>query len=89
MNNVTRTVRYEGYPAVASLLVQTLREEGVEVEWTPPDESRVVDPVISTIVLSLVANGLYDAIKLGVKKFEDMRMPKAQAEIQGDSSDVD
>jgi hypothetical protein len=83
MGNVVRTVRYEGNPAFASLLVQTLRKEGVEVDWTPPDESRGIDPV-NDVLIPLMVSGLYDEIKAGVKKFLDRGIPGAKVKIEDD-----
>jgi hypothetical protein len=77
----TRTIRYEGHPAVASALVQALKEEGVKVNLTRSDEARAVDPVTTAIVLNLVATGVYDAMKTAVSKFRE-RFPDAKADIE-------
>jgi hypothetical protein len=81
--SVTRAIRYEGNPAFASLLVQSLRREGVTVEWEPPEEARGLETEINNVVVSIVAAGSWDIIKSVVKSFLIGKPPDTKAEIQG------
>lgn len=79
--DVTRTIRFEGNPSIASALVQFLKEEGVSVKWTPLDESRGLADDAVTVALSLLASGAYDGMKAAVRKFLQM-FPHAKADIE-------
>jgi hypothetical protein len=65
----TRIIRYRGGPARVGALVQMLEEQGVHVDWEPPQEQRNLEGLAEIIVLSLVASGTYDGIKAAVAKF--------------------
>lgn len=83
MGNTQRTVTYQGPAPFASLLAQTLREEGVDVSYQPPTEERGVGEVLETVVVSLFCAGTYDAIKYGVHRFASSRLGRnARTEIE-------
>ena len=77
--NVTRTIRYEGNSAPAAFLAYLLREEGVDVEWTPPEP--VTGPrgsgteIFADVVVRLGVRGTLEAIGLALKRFEEFRAP--------------
>lgn len=79
----TWTITYEGDPARAGALVQMLEQQGVHVEWEPPQERRSFGADVGAVALSLVASGLYDAIKAGVARFRE-RFPRYVVVIVGD-----
>ena len=79
----TRTITYEGDPARAGALVQMLEQQGVKVEWEPPQEERSLGTDVGAVALSLVASGLYDAIKTGVTRLRE-RFPRYVVFIVGD-----
>jgi hypothetical protein len=80
---VTRTITYTGSAARAGALVQMLEQQNVQVEWQPPREERGFAVEAEAVVVSLVACGLYDAIKAGVAQF-GARFPHAKVEIEED-----
>ncbi len=83
---VTRTITVYAPGPRASALVQMLREEGVEVEWEPPQEQRGVGDMAVGFVLSLVASGAYDGIKAAVKKFREW-LPGVRVEVEGEEDE--
>jgi len=54
-----------------SVLVQFLREEGVRVQWQPPDELRGVEWAsdIQQVVSMLIATGTAAAVKTAIDRF--------------------
>lgn len=82
----TVTIRYRGGPARAGALVQMLEEQGVHVEWEPPQERRDLQGVAETVALSLVASGTYDAIKAAVVNFR-RRVPRAEVFVERNQDD--
>jgi hypothetical protein len=77
--NVTRTIRYEGNSALAAFLAYLLKEEGVDVEWTPPEPvtgrpgaGTEMEPVV---VVLLGVRGTLEAIGLALERFEEFRAP--------------
>jgi hypothetical protein len=83
---VTRTIILRGGAVPPSALAWRLREHGVEVEpWEAPEEGRGLG---TDIVIGLIVNGLYDAIKAGLADFL-ATFPKADAHIEGKDDDSD
>lgn len=77
---VKRTIRLRG-PVPPSALEWKLRQHGVEVEpYDPPEEGRGLG---TDIVIGLIVNGLYDAIKAAVADFL-ATFPQAEAHIEDD-----
>ena len=75
--NVTRTIRYEGHPTLAAFLAYLFKEEGVDVEWTPPEP--LIEPRglgtenVPGVVVQLGVKGTLEAIGLTLKRFEEFR----------------
>lgn len=69
-------------PPFASMLVQMLREEGVTVEWDPPEERRGAGEVVQQVVISILAAGAYDGIKLAVQRFVERTNGRAKVDIK-------
>jgi hypothetical protein len=63
------------------MLAQMLREEGVQVEYTPPEERRDLAGAAQGVIVSLVSMGTGVAIKAGIDKFRK-RMPRAKIKIE-------
>jgi hypothetical protein len=83
-------IRYEGGAAIVGALAQMLREEGVEVTYEPPDEWRspTIPTVVAAVVVNMIANGAYDAIKAGIRRFRGL-FPRSSVEIEDDDADHD
>jgi hypothetical protein len=64
---VTRKVLLRGGPVPPSALAWKMKQHGVEVEpWEAPEEDR---GLMTDIVIGLIVNGTYDAIKTGLADF--------------------
>jgi hypothetical protein len=74
-----------GVPALASLLAQVTRQEGLQVDWTAPEERRGIDYFadIQQLVVTLTAVSLVSSMRSAVGKFRK-RTPRAKADIEGD-----
>ena len=74
--NVTRIIRYEGNPALAAFLAYLFKEEGVDVEWTPPEPLEPRGPgteIVTSVVVQLGVKGTLEAIGRALKRFEEFR----------------
>ena len=63
----THQLAYVGSPALASLFVQLLEEEGLTVEWTRPEETRSLSNFAQGVVVALAVEGTKDTLVAGVK----------------------
>lgn len=88
MADVTRTITYHGDAARCGALVQMLEQEGVTVQWTPPQERRGLGADINEVVVSLVSSGTLLAITAGVRKFRE-RFPRHKIEVDGEEARPD
>lgn len=84
----TRMITYQGGPARSALLAQMLRDEGLQVQWTPPEERRGIDysADIQSLVVTLTAVGLVTSMRVAVSKFRN-RVPSAKVKIEGDEDE--
>jgi hypothetical protein len=82
---VTRKVLLRGGPVPPSALAWKMKEHGVEVEpWEEaPEEDR---GLMTDIVIGLIVNGTYDAIKAALRDFL-AAFPDAEAHIEDDGDD--
>ena len=81
---VKRTIRLRGGSVPPSALAWKMREHGVEVEpWEPPEEGRGLG---TEIIIGLVVNGVYDAIKAALADFL-ATFPEAEAHIEDDEDE--
>jgi|KBSMisStaDraftv2_1062788.scaffolds.fasta_scaffold933725_1 hypothetical protein len=81
---VKRTIRLRGGSVSPSALVWKMREHLVEVEpWEPPEEDRGLG---TEIIIGLVVNGVYDAIKAALADFL-ATFPQADADIEEDEDE--
>jgi hypothetical protein len=89
--DVTRTLTYRGKPPWHTALVQFLKEEGVQVEWSPPAEEERRDLLgadANQVVVSLVCSGALAAIIAAVRKFRNFGpRSKGKVEIEGEPDD--
>ena len=76
-------ITYEGDPALVSLLVQMLEEEGVEVQWQRPEERRDVSGMAEAVVVNLAAVGVLTGIKAAVQKFR-ARFGRSRVNVEGE-----
>jgi hypothetical protein len=76
------TIRYQGRPAGASILVQMLRQAGVAVEWTPPPDRPGLEADASEVVVSVASTGSAVAIAAAVRKFRN-RVRRARVDVEG------
>jgi len=67
------------------VLVQFLREEGVRVQWDPPDERRGIEWAndAQQVVAMLIATGTAAAVKAAVERFRQ-RYKKASVMVEAD-----
>ena len=79
-------ITYEGDPALVSLLVQMLEEEGAEVQWQPPEERRDVRGMAEAVVVNLVAVGVLTGIKAAVQKFRG-RFGRSRVDVEGEDDE--
>ena len=90
--NVTRIIRYEGNPARAAFLANLFREEGVDVEWTPPEplEPRgLSSEIVTGVVVQLSVKGTVEAIGRALNRFEEFgeRLPHDARVVVEDPDD--
>jgi hypothetical protein len=65
----TCRIRYTGPVPFASLVAQTLREEGLEVSWTRPDvEERGLGEVLDGVAVVYIVKGVDAVIRAAVAK---------------------
>lgn len=88
MDEVTRTIIYEGPDARAPGLVEMLEREGVRVEWTPPVEERGLGADTHTVILYLVCTGSLATIKAVAKQARE-RAPWAKIKVEGEDEGPD
>ncbi len=77
----THTVTYRGSPPFAGMFAQMLQQEGLEVTWERPEETRGVVDMAQTYVVEMTVAGSLVAIKAAVAKFRK-HAPNAQVEIE-------
>jgi hypothetical protein len=88
--DVTRTVTYRGKPPWHTALVQFLEEEGVRVEWSPPDgeEPRGLGADVTQVVVNIVSTGTIAAMAAAVYRFRNFRpRDKGKVEVEGEPDD--
>ena len=67
----TRVITYKGRPELAGFLVSMLRQEGVRVEWTPPEgEERrgLGTDLVEAVIVKILVDGGWEAIERAVEK---------------------
>ncbi|MET8560788.1 SHOCT domain-containing protein [Streptomyces flaveolus] len=92
--NALKAVRitYQGPPMLASALAQMLREEGCEVDYMPPQETRdalgAAGLAVATVQFLVQTTGADDHVKKAVARFAQ-RFSRAQprVEIDGESAE--
>jgi hypothetical protein len=89
-SEVTRTITYRGKPPWHTALVQFLKEEGVQVEWSPPaePEERGIGADANDVVVSLTATGAVATIRYAVQRFRNYGpRSKGKVEVEGEPDD--
>jgi hypothetical protein len=87
---VTRTITYRGKPPWHTALVQFLKEEGVQVEWSQPaePEERGIGADANDVVVSLISVGTAAAIRYAVQRFRNFGpRSKGKVEVEGEPDD--
>ena len=80
-------ITYEGDPALVSLLVQMLEEEGVEVQWQWPTEERLDVPgMAESVIANLVAIGVLTSINAAVQKFR-RQFERSRVDVEGEDDE--
>jgi hypothetical protein len=77
----THQLVYTGPAAFASALVQMLQEQGVTVDWTPPEERRGLGHDAHDIVVNLVATGVWVSVFKGVSVFRDRFKGRGRVDV--------
>jgi len=67
---VAYQITYRGPAPLARTLVESFKEEGVTVDWTPPDEPRDLPDQTADFMVALAATGTYDAVRAAVGRFQ-------------------
>lgn len=85
---MTGRITYEGPPALANMLVQHLDEEGVHVDWQPPElpDERLsysveVVSIANEVVVAMTVSGTTAAIELAVRNFRARVKGRATARV--------
>jgi hypothetical protein len=69
------------------MLAQMLREEGVQVEYEPPEEQRGLGvDVAAGVIVYILTKGADEAIKAAVRRFRE-RAPHNKVTIEGDEDE--
>ena len=63
-----------------------LEREGLTLEYEPPLEERGAGAEVAAVVVSILSNGAYDAIKAGIRKFRE-RGGRGDIEVDGKPRD--
>jgi hypothetical protein len=70
--DVTRTIHYIGPAGLAGAGVHCLKEEGVQADWTPPEEERGLPEAAQTLAaVVVIVRGTAEAIGAGVKEWRE------------------
>ena len=88
---VTRRITYRGDPAYAHMLVRKLEQEGVQVEWEPPQELQELRDMASAaeaVVASIIATGTWQAMSYVAREFRD-RLKERGGDIQIEGNEDD
>jgi hypothetical protein len=86
--DVTRKITYHGDTARVGALVQMLEQQGVQVDWTPPQEHRGLGADVNEVIVNLVSTGSVVAIAAAVKQFR-ARFPRHKIEVEGEAEPDD
>lgn len=87
MDEVTRTITWQGPAARAGGLVELLEQQGVRVEWEPPIENRnLASTDFNDVVVYLICYGSLSAIKAVVKDARQ-RAPWAKIKVEGEDNE--
>jgi methylmalonyl-CoA mutase cobalamin-binding subunit len=89
---VTQTYRivYTGTAPFAGWVAQTLREEGLDVSWTPPVEERgAVSDVVENVTVALIVSGTTAAVRGAVAQARELLRGHGTVEIEDDQDDQD
>jgi hypothetical protein len=85
----TYRILYTGTAPFAGWVAQTLREEGLDVSWTPPIEERgVVSDVVENVTVTLIVNGTTAAVLAAVAKARERLGRRGTVEIEDDKDDL-
>lgn len=84
----THTVTYRGSAPFASMLAQMLEQEGLEVAWDRPEESRGMVDMAEGYAVAMAVHGSIVSIRAAVAKFRK-RVPKAEVEVKPGSDQPD
>ena len=77
----TQQLIYQGPPALAGVLAQGLEDEGVDVDYEPPLETRDFGTALAIASVVLAATGNLGDIFTAVRKFRQ-RFGKSGAEVR-------
>jgi hypothetical protein len=69
-------------------VAQALREEGLDVSWTPPVEERgTVSDAVDNVTVALVVNGTSEAVRAAVAKARELLLGHGTVEVEDDKDD--
>ena len=79
----THRILYTGTASFAGWVAQSLREEGLDVSWTPPVEERgAVSEVVESVTVALIVNGTSEAVDAAVAKARGLVLGHGTVEVE-------
>ena len=84
---MTTRVRYTGSPRYVGAVAQMLEEEDVQVDYTPPTETRGPSSAAETVTVYYICQGMPMAIRAGIQKFRE-RFGRGVIEVEVDTGDT-
>jgi hypothetical protein len=83
----TYRILYTGTAPFAGWVAQTLREEGLDVSWTPVEERGTVSDVVEDVTVALIVTGTTAAVDAAVAKARELLLGHGTVEVEDDKDD--
>jgi hypothetical protein len=83
----TYRILYTGTAPFAGWVAQTLREEGLDVSWTPVEERGTVSDVVENVTVALIVTGTTAAVDAAVAKARELLLGHGTVEVEDDKDD--
>lgn len=83
----THRILYTGTAPFAGWVAQTLREEGLDVSWTPVEERGTASDVVENVTVALIVTGTTAAVDAAIAKARELVLGHGTIEIEDDQDD--
>jgi hypothetical protein len=83
----TYRILYTGTAPFAGWVAQTLREEGLDVSWTPVEERGTVSDAVEDVTVALIVTGTTAAVDAAVAKARELLLGHGTVEVEDDKDD--